>query len=126
MKAQLPRLTSEKAAHQLLGVIGELLYEHLIELVDWDRLKDVEAHLFHYLRVLKDAGQLAALSERDLVQHTDGLMRAAWLRMADDPRRFYGKHLEDVDDEDDEVASGGAGRGPRHDTPRRRNGQLLS
>jgi hypothetical protein len=68
-------------------VMEDLVYEHLIDLVDFDRMVSLEAILFHQLERLQDKGQLGP-PDPALAQRAAAIFARAWNRVLEDPRRY--------------------------------------
>ncbi|MEO8698881.1 MAG: hypothetical protein ABI867_02525 [Kofleriaceae bacterium] len=68
-------------------MMEELVYEHLIDLVDFDRMSSLEQVVGLQLHALFEKGQLAG-DATELAERASGILERAWHRVIEDPRRY--------------------------------------
>ena len=68
--------------------IEELIYEHLVDLVDFQRMWELEMVVALRLGDLVDSRALPALSEDAIADRAGELIARAWHRLIEDPRRY--------------------------------------
>ena len=69
-------------------VIEDLVYEHLVDLVDFDRMYELEQIVEQRLGDLVERGELPAADEADLAERAAAIVAGAWHRLIADPRRY--------------------------------------
>lgn len=69
-------------------LIEDLVYEHLIDLVDFDRMSSLEQVVALKLYELQEHGQLGSVDEEQVPDRAAELMERAWHRVIEDPRRY--------------------------------------
>jgi hypothetical protein len=79
-------------------MVEQLAYEHLIELVDFDRIWQLELVITEKLYELRAKGQLGHVREVDVPDKAAAMIEQAWARAIDDPRRWAAQEWEPDDD----------------------------
>jgi hypothetical protein len=93
-------------------VMEELVYEHLIDLVDFDRMSSLEQVVGLQLYELHAKGQLGdSGDEAGLAERAAAIIERAWHRIIDDPRRYLDARETWQPDEDCELCRRLAGAG---------------
>jgi hypothetical protein len=90
--------TEDPGPREVERVMEDLTYEHILDLVDFDRLWQLELVLADKLFELHANGQLAHLTEGQLPDRASELVERAWSRVIDDPRRYASAAWEPDDD----------------------------
>lgn len=96
-------LADDPGPPEVERVMAELVYEHLIDLVDFDRMHQLEEVVAQQLYGLVDNGRLPAITEDDVPDHAARLVARAWNRVIEDPRRYVDFRGEWEPDEDCEL-----------------------
>lgn len=79
-------------------VMEDLTYEHLLDLVDFDRLWQLELVLCEKLFELFENSQLGHLREDQIAERANQMIERAWVRAINDPRRIGSAPWEADDD----------------------------
>jgi len=69
-------------------LIEDLVYEHLIDLVDFDRMYELEQIVELRLGELVEHGELPGIAEETFPERAAAILARAWHRLIDDPRRY--------------------------------------
>jgi hypothetical protein len=114
-------VTTEPAEH-VDRVIEGLVYEHLVALIDFDRMIRLEMAVGLQLQEMNEQGKLGAtLLPAQLAERAAGIIERAWHRVIDDPRRYVDPRDWQPDDdcalcrrmaEDPEPVRSGSARSP--------------
>jgi len=76
------------SASPIERAIEELVYEHLADLVDFERLFQLQQNVELRLFDLVAAGRLPELDREDVVERADDIVARAWSLLLDHPRRY--------------------------------------
>ncbi len=66
----------------------DMVYEHLVDLVDFDRMYQLEQLIELRLEQLADAGILPDRDAEGYAERAGEIVARAWHRLIDDPRRY--------------------------------------
>lgn len=66
----------------------DMVYEHLVDLVDFDRMYQLEQLIEQRLEQLAETGILPAREPEQYAERAAQLVARAWHRLIDDPRRY--------------------------------------
>ena len=99
------------------AAIEELVYEHLVDLVDFQRMWELEMVVALRLGDLVDGRALPAMSEDAIADRAGELMARAWHRLIEDPRRYATFGGEWIPDDDCELCKALADRDGHPDDP---------
>jgi hypothetical protein len=81
-------MTGDPGPREVERMMEELAYEHLIEIIDFDRLWQLELVVTDKLIELHAKGQLGHVREVDIPDRAAEMLERAWSRAIDDPRRW--------------------------------------
>ena len=104
--------------HPIEHAIEELIYEHLIDLVDFQRMWELEMVVALRLGDLADSRALPAMSEPALADRAGELIARAWHRLIEDPRRYATFGGDFTTDDDCELCKALAEQEQPDDPPR--------
>jgi hypothetical protein len=97
------RTDPEDGRQPVERVIEELVYEHLVDLVDFGRMWELEMVVALRLGDLVDSRDLPFMTEEAIADRAGELMARAWHRLIEDPRRYATFGGEWIADDDCEL-----------------------
>lgn len=84
-----PRARTEPDLRDPVEVtLEDLVYEHLADLVDFDRMYQLEQLVELRLEQLVEVGALSVREPEDHADRAAAIVARAWHRLIDDPRRY--------------------------------------
>jgi hypothetical protein len=99
------------------GLVDDLIYEHLLDLVDWSRVRTLEEILSEYfVDALDDTANKEEISRVQTLARD--MIEAAWQRLLADERRFMERATAFSDDDDCVICRELAARNASSQPPR--------
>jgi hypothetical protein len=85
------------------GTMEDMVYEHLVDLVDFDRMYQLEQLIELRLEQLAESGILPEREPEQYSERAAQIVARAWHRLIDDPRRYVDFRGEWKPEEDCEI-----------------------
>lgn len=72
----------------IVNTMEDMVYEHLVDLIDFDRMYQLEQLIELRLEQLAEAGILPKREASEYAANATEIIKRAWVRLIDDPRRY--------------------------------------
>jgi hypothetical protein len=96
-------IAEDPGPREVERVMEELVYEHLVDLIDFTRLHQLQQVVEFHVTELRDKGQLGDMSEEEVADRAAAIVERAWHRIIRDPRRYVDFRGQWAPDDDCEL-----------------------
>lgn len=86
--AMYPIMSDRSTPDPIESTLEDLVYEHLVDLVDFDRMYQLEQLIELRLEQLAEAGILPDRDPEQYAEQAAAIVARAWHRLIEDPRRY--------------------------------------